>query len=220
METILLFSLFLYLLFWTPRKTAHFKKNNNPNNKINKLSVNDSYISSKKISPLELLDLLAQYLKIEPNTKKAFEKVFYKNINLENNYEIVRAFYNKCSNYSKRKHIKIAALNTILAIKVSSTLGIPLHKTLLKTKKVLSDEIETMNLWKISIAGPKTTTRILQVLPILGIFIGFIFGVNPLAVFFDFSFGTIIFAIGLSLNLIGAHWIKSMEKKIWKQFYF
>ncbi|MDR3116678.1 MAG: hypothetical protein LBT91_02435 [Bifidobacteriaceae bacterium] len=219
MLIIILFSLFLYLLIWTPRRITPFGKTSNINQAKSE-NANSLITVQKDFTPLEVLDLLAQYLKIVPNTKKAFEKVFYKGINLENSHEILQAFQKKCQNYSKRKHIKIAALNTILSIKTSSILGIPLHKTLLETKKVLSDEIETLNLWKMSIAGPRTTAKILQALPILGIFIGFIFGVNPLEVFFDFSFGTIIFVIGLSLNIAGSRWIKSMENKIWKQFYF
>ncbi|MDR2748602.1 MAG: hypothetical protein LBB10_01730 [Bifidobacteriaceae bacterium] len=216
MTTVFLFTLFLYLTAWTPRRFSPFEKVIAQNKNASEID----QTGEKNSTPLEVLDLLAQYLKVEPNTLKAFEKVFYKNIDLENVNEVTDAFYKKCSSYSKKNHIKLAALNTVLSIRVSNTLGVPLYKTLLRTKKSLSDEIETMNTWKMTTAGPRTTARILQCLPLLGIFIGFLFGVNPLAVFIDMRFGTAIFVIGLALNIAGMRLVKSMERKIWKQFYF
>jgi hypothetical protein len=221
MTTIFLFTLFLYFISWTPRRLSPFENENTKKITASKKNTLETRNNIKNIwTPLEVLDLLAQYLKVEPNTTKAFEKTFYKGINLEDVNEIIDAFSKKCSSHSKKSHIKLAALNTMLSIRVSNTLGVPLYKTLLQTKKSLSDEIETLNTWKMTTAGPRTTARILQCLPMLGIFIGFLFGVNPLAVFADLKFGTLIFIIGLTLNVAGMKWVKSMEKKIWKQFYF
>jgi hypothetical protein len=222
-----LLSLFLltssiYLLFWSPRHLLSLNKINNLqsiSSSPNQTTINYD-ITNKKYTPLEVLDLLAQYLKIEPNTHKTFTRVFGEKINLQNSNEIIKAFYNKCTGYSKKKHIKTAAINTILALEVTNVLGIPLYKTLLQTKKSLSNEMEAINAWKMSTAGARTTAKILQYLPLLGIGIGYLFGVNPLGVFLDLSFGTGLCAIGLTLNIIGIRWIKSMEKKIWQQFYF
>jgi tight adherence protein B len=54
-----------------------------------------------------------------------------------------------------------------------------------------------------AVAGPKMSARLLAALPLFGVGMGFLFGQNLFAIYFDLGTGTIIFLIGIGLWVLG-----------------
>jgi tight adherence protein B len=57
-----------------------------------------------------------------------------------------------------------------------------------------------------ALAGPKATTRILSVLPLVGLAMGALLGVDPLRVLVGTPWGTLCLVMGLALTIVGRVW--------------
>jgi tight adherence protein B len=61
-----------------------------------------------------------------------------------------------------------------------------------------------------AVAGPQSSARLLQFLPVLGIALGAAMGANPLAVLFGGGLGTVALVVGLGLLAAGHFWSSAM----------
>jgi tight adherence protein B len=72
--------------------------------------------------------------------------------------------------------------------------------------QALEDAQETDDARAAAIAGPKSSARLLQFLPVLGVVLGTALGTRPLAVLFGGGAGTVALIVGLGLLLAGRVW--------------
>jgi tight adherence protein B len=132
--------------------------------------------------------------------------------------------YNFSNNLMDKGFLKAAKVNIhkalliskccFVTIKISDSLGISaskMMKSLIYSLKKYSRGIDYLD---VSITGPKSTIKLLKILPLLGIGLGFILGVNSIGILLDGGFGTICLILGSIFLLLGHLWTKNMISKI------
>jgi Flp pilus assembly protein TadB len=97
-----------------------------------------------------------------------------------------------------------------LTCQYSRTSGIPCEKMLLSIQGLLQSNIDAENQRLIAISGPKQTAKILGLLPLVGILLGFLLGVNPLNVLLDGGIGSVIALVGIGFYLLGNRWTRRL----------
>jgi tight adherence protein B len=70
----------------------------------------------------------------------------------------------------------------------------------------LEDHQDTLDAREAAIAGPRASARLLQYLPLIGLALGFVMGVNPLGVLFGGGAGTAALAVGVGFFVGGKVW--------------
>ncbi|MDR1033440.1 MAG: hypothetical protein LBL41_01535 [Bifidobacteriaceae bacterium] len=106
----------------------------------------------------------------------------------------------------KNAQLDEISLAVFVTINYSSKSGIPTTRLLQSILDTLQLEIDAQNDREIAIAGAKQTAKILKMLPIFGIFLGFLLGTNPLAVIFDGRIGSVVALIGVAFYVWGEKW--------------
>jgi tight adherence protein B len=66
----------------------------------------------------------------------------------------------------------------------------------------------------VELAGPKTTARLMTLLPVMGLFLAWVLGVNPLAWFFSSLIGWVALLGGMGLNVLGAVWTRALVAEV------
>jgi len=112
----------------------------------------------------------------------------------------------------------LVATSCTLAQNVSGNLGIStaeILKQLIVAIKSYSQRIDSL---QICIASTKSTIKLLQFLPLIGIILGLFLGVNNLMILFDGGIGTLSLFLGLVFLGLGHMWTKKLvlgvEEKI------
>jgi tight adherence protein B len=96
------------------------------------------------------------------------------------------------------------------ATRLALNLGAPLAVVLGTIGHVLTAEAEAAAERDAMLAGPQTTARVLLALPVLGMGIGWLLGVNPLKNTFGGGLGTVSVALGVGFMVAGRCWITRM----------
>lgn len=66
----------------------------------------------------------------------------------------------------------------------------------------------------VELAGPRTTARLMTLLPGLGLLLAWLLGVNPLAWLFSSPIGWIALISGVGLNVLGAVWTRHLVAEV------
>ncbi len=89
---------------------------------------------------------------------------------------------------------------------VAEASGSPLAAVLARYALRLEAELDAMAARETALAGPKATVRLLSWLPVLGLVLGMIMGVDPLAALFGGPIGWTILLTGAALMVVGRRW--------------
>ncbi len=93
---------------------------------------------------------------------------------------------------------------------VAEISGSPLAAVLQRYAAGLESEMDAAASRETSLAGPKATVRLLSWLPLLGLLLGMLMGVDPLAVLFGGPVGWSALAIGVGLMAAGRFWSRAL----------
>lgn len=66
----------------------------------------------------------------------------------------------------------------------------------------------------VELAGPRTTARLMTLLPVMGLLLAWLLGANPLAWLFSSLIGWIALISGLGLNALGAVWTRHLVAEV------
>lgn len=66
----------------------------------------------------------------------------------------------------------------------------------------------------VELAGPRTTARLMSLLPVMGFLLAWLLGVNPLAWLFGSPIGWIALLAGIGLNVLGAVWTRHLVAEV------
>ena len=91
-------------------------------------------------------------------------------------------------------------------IEAAEESGCPLAGVLDRLSAQLEADADAAAARATALAGPRATTRILSVLPLAGLAMGALLGVNPLGVLVGTPWGAACLAAGLALTLAGRVW--------------
>ncbi|MDJ0355161.1 hypothetical protein QMG52_03350 [Paenarthrobacter sp. PH39-S1] len=106
------------------------------------------------------------------------------------------------SQYPQCKHWQELAA----CLDVAEISGSPLAAVLQRYAVRLESEMDAAASRETSLAGPKATVRLLSWLPLLGLLLGMLMGVDPLAVLFGGPVGWAALSIGVALMAAGRFW--------------
>lgn len=118
----------------------------------------------------------------------------------------------------------VSALSTLIgaepatavvgATRLAMTVGAPLAPSLKAVCDALSASAEAEAERTAALAGPRTTARVLQCLPLAGFGLGWLLGANPLATATDGRWGTACVVVGLIAMAAGRLWINRLVQKV------
>ncbi|MBG0738160.1 hypothetical protein IV500_01750 [Paeniglutamicibacter antarcticus] len=89
---------------------------------------------------------------------------------------------------------------------VAEASGSPLASVLARYALWLETELDAIAIRETALAGPKATVRLLSWLPVLGLVLGMIMGVNPLAALLSGPIGWAALLLGVALMVISRCW--------------
>lgn len=102
-----------------------------------------------------------------------------------------------------------AAVRTVVAAtRLTQTLGAPLAEVLDRCASSLTEAEQARDARRVALAGPRSTARILAVLPLLGLLLGAGLGAEPLRVATDGGWGSAAMLLGLALVVAGRRWVR------------
>ncbi len=118
------------------------------------------------------------------------------------------ALTNAAVDCNQRKQARLAGLWTDLAacLEVSERCGAPLGAILARYAVQLEARLDGEAARDTALAGPKATVRILTWLPVFGLGLGFVMGMNPLAVLLGTPAGWAFLLAGTALMFVGRWW--------------
>lgn len=89
---------------------------------------------------------------------------------------------------------------------IAETSGCPLADVLTRFAAQLEAEEDSEAARQTALAGPKATVRLLSWLPVFGLGLGMLLGVDPLGILLNNFLGVATFAAGLLLTVAGRIW--------------
>src|SRR5699024_4261751 len=99
------------------------------------------------------------------------------------------------------------------AVGVAERLGAPVDDVLECCAQGRSEAEEAARQRKTALAAPKATARLLTWLPLAGLGLGMVLGVDPIAVFTDGAAGTACFVLALVLTWVGRRWSTALVRQ-------
>ncbi|MFF2843103.1 hypothetical protein [Paenarthrobacter sp. NPDC057981] len=93
---------------------------------------------------------------------------------------------------------------------VAEASGCPLADLLTRFASQLEAEEDAEAARQTALAGPKATVRLLSWLPLLGLVLGMVLGVDPLGILLGSPWGVATFAAGLLLTVAGRIWSSTL----------
>ncbi|AWE41614.1 hypothetical protein [Actinobaculum sp. 313] len=66
---------------------------------------------------------------------------------------------------------------------------------------------------RVALAGPRTSARMLALLPLLGLLLGYVLGSNPLAFLLSTNIGRVCLLVGFAFELAGIVWVRHLVKR-------
>lgn len=106
-----------------------------------------------------------------------------------------------------KQHL-LAGLWTDLAacLDVSERCGAPLGNILARYAVQLESRLDSVAARETALAGPKATVRLLTWLPVFGLGLGFLMGMNPIATLLGTPIGWAFLLAGIVLMVVGRSW--------------
>lgn len=101
----------------------------------------------------------------------------------------------------------VALPATFAVCRMSSRAGAPMAEILDACALTISEAGEARAAREIALAGPITSARTLALLPVAGIFLGYLLGADPVQFIFDTSLGKLVLAAGIGCELLGIGWV-------------
>ena len=99
-----------------------------------------------------------------------------------------------------------AALRLAACWRVTERTGAPLVEVVQRLAAAERDMDEARVHMHSALAGPRATARMLALLPVIGVGLGFVMGVNPLGWFLSTMWGMTVLAMGFVLVGLGVWW--------------
>lgn len=99
-----------------------------------------------------------------------------------------------------------AALRLAACWRVTERTGAPLVGVVQRLAAAERDMDEARVHMHSALAGPRATARMLALLPVIGVGLGFVMGVNPLGWFLSTVWGMTVLAVGIALVGLGIWW--------------
>lgn len=103
-----------------------------------------------------------------------------------------------------------ATAELTLCWEVSERTGAPLAELLGGLADALEAELDAEAARSTALAGPRSTVRILSWLPVLGIALGMLMGVDPLRTLFTTPWGAAALVAGAVLTVLGRAWTRAL----------
>lgn len=100
-----------------------------------------------------------------------------------------------------------------LVLRLSSETGTPITPLLNRFIKQVKYQIELKQEIASELASTKATVLVLATLPLIGILLSFLIGINSMQWLFGTSLGRFALVIGAALNLFGWLWVNQIIKK-------
>lgn len=97
-----------------------------------------------------------------------------------------------------------------VALDFSAESGAPLNEVLLHCAEAIRDSSDSARARRLALSAPKTSTRILAILPIVGLALGTCLGINPLHTVTDGQLGTISALSGFLFMAVGILWMNRL----------
>lgn len=101
----------------------------------------------------------------------------------------------------------VALPATFAVCRMSSRAGAPMAEILDACALTITEAGEARAAREIALAGPITSARTLALLPVAGIFLGYLLGADPVQFIFDTSLGKLVLAAGIGCELLGIGWV-------------
>ena len=99
------------------------------------------------------------------------------------------------------------------AWRIGVTTGAPLASCLLTVAEVARFEQQLSRDHAVLLAGPRATTRLMLMLPVVGIGLGFLIGVNPVAALVGMPGGWLLVVAGVGLIMLSGRWSRRMTEQ-------
>ncbi|MFM1917876.1 MAG: hypothetical protein RJB01_1391 [Actinomycetota bacterium] len=99
-----------------------------------------------------------------------------------------------------------AALRLAACWRVTERTGAPLVQVVQRLATAEREMDEARVNMHSALAGPRATARTLALLPVIGVGLGFVMGVNPLSWFLSTAWGLMVLAMGIALVGLGVWW--------------
>ncbi|TDK25466.1 hypothetical protein E2F48_09410 [Arthrobacter crusticola] len=93
---------------------------------------------------------------------------------------------------------------------VAERSGAPLAEVLTRYAVQLDAAVDAQAARETALAGPRATVTLLGWLPVVGVLLGYLMGVNPVGVFLGSPLGLLTLLLGLGLMLAGRLWSKRL----------
>lgn len=103
--------------------------------------------------------------------------------------------------------VRAATDGTRAALRLAAEVGAPPADVLDQCVLALTEAAAAESARAAALAGPRSTARLLGVLPLVGAALGVGIGADPVAVFTDGAWGTGCLVVGLTLALAGHRWV-------------
>lgn len=117
--------------------------------------------------------------------------------------------------YRRKEHANIVwALPQAIAVcRMSKISGIPTAEVLESCAEGITEAAEAAAARKVALAGPKSTARLLAFMPIMGILLGEMMGVEPLVFLTASPAGIGLLVVAGVLEVLGIMWVKVLVRK-------
>lgn len=99
-----------------------------------------------------------------------------------------------------------AVAGAVAAVRLAERLGAPLADVLESCAQGVAEAEEAAVNRRTALAAPRATARLLGWLPLTGVLLGVVLGVDPVGVLLDGSWGTVSLVLGLALMVAGHRW--------------
>ncbi len=99
------------------------------------------------------------------------------------------------------------------AWRIGVTTGAPLASCLSTVAEVARFEQQLSRDHAVLLAGPRATTRLMLMLPVVGIGLGFLIGVNPVAALIGMPGGWLLVVAGVGLIMLSGRWSRRMTEQ-------
>ena len=93
------------------------------------------------------------------------------------------------------------------AVRLAADIGAPPAEVLDRSVGALVEAAAARTAREAALAGPRASARLLGVLPLAGLALGFALGADPAGVLLDGGLGTVCLVAGVTLHLAGARWV-------------
>ncbi|GAA1344101.1 type II secretion system F family protein [Arthrobacter roseus] len=106
----------------------------------------------------------------------------------------------------KQHHLAGLWMDLAACLNVSERCGAPLGNILARYAVQLEARLDSAAARETALAGPKATVRLLTWLPVFGLGLGFLMGMNPIAILLGTPAGWAFLFAGITLMIVGRWW--------------